>query len=452
MILLKKQNRAEFGQLFYPLLIEQIFMMLIGNVNVFLFSLYNDQAVAATGIADQLLSIGTMAMGIVSLGSTILFLQNAEDKQLPYIRGVARQTILLNLLLAFFLFTGTLFFGEMLISWMQTPAELQQMSVIYLRIVSSSLLFQGLSTSASALLRSYGKVRIAMSISITNTLITITGNALVILTPLSIFGEGILGISVATVITRFIGALISLNTVRMSLPKVWQGIWDFKKSDFIIGRRILQLGIPSGMENVSYNFSQTIITAVIASLGTVAVNAKIYTQTLTAIVFTISVAAGQAGQILLGSYLRQGDNESAEKFALRNTFSFMIIGAIINVVIALLGPWLIQIFTADPEITHLVRILLWLNVLYDPVRVGNEIIISSLNVTGEVRYPVVIGIMVTYLFTVPAALVFGGWMNLGIIVIWLVFILDESMRLALFIKRWLAGAWKKFDLVYKKDE
>lgn len=74
MTLRKQEIRQEYGHLLWPLLVEQLFMMLIGNVNVYIFSLYNDQVVAAIGLADQVLVIGTMAMGIVSLGSTILFL------------------------------------------------------------------------------------------------------------------------------------------------------------------------------------------------------------------------------------------------------------------------------------------------------------------------------------------------------------------------------------------
>ena len=60
----------------YPLVIEQLFMMLIGNVNVFLFSLYNDQFVAAISLADQVLAIGGMALGIVSLGGIVLLFVN----------------------------------------------------------------------------------------------------------------------------------------------------------------------------------------------------------------------------------------------------------------------------------------------------------------------------------------------------------------------------------------
>lgn len=418
-------------------------MMLIGNINVYLFSLYSDQAVAATGLADQILAIGTMAMGIISLGSVVLFLQNADDKNLAYIQGVARQTIVLNFFLSALLFLVVFLFGNILLGWMQTPAELWPLSLTYLRIVSSSLLFQGISTSVSALLRSYGKVNVAMLMSIVSTLITITGNALVILSPLSIFGEGVLGISVATVITRFIGAVISLFVVRNQLPKVWHGLWRFGKQDRAIAKSILKLGIPSGMENVSYNFSQTIITAVIASLGAAAINAKIYTQTITAIVFTLSVAAGQAGQILIGKYLREGKQDRAERFAVQNTALFMGIAIIINSLLAVAGPWIITIFTNDQEIIAIVRMLLWFNVLYDPLRVGNETLIASLNVRGDVRYPVLIGMLVTYLFTVPASLFFVGRLNGGLIVIWMIFILDEGIRVFLFYRRWQKGHWKK---------
>ncbi|MDN8842596.1 MATE family efflux transporter, partial [Staphylococcus aureus] len=79
--------------------------------------------------------------------------------------------------------------------------------------------------------------------------------------------------------------------------------------------------------------------------------------------------------------------------------------------------------------------------LYDPCRVGNEIIIASLNVMGEVRYPVKMAIIVTYLFTVPLCFLFGSYLKWGLPMIWLVFIIDEGFRLYAFIKRWKDAAW-----------
>lgn len=451
MLLKNKQLRQEYQQLLFPLLIEQIFMMLIGNVNVFLLSLYNDQAVAAAGLSDQVLAIGTMAMGIVSLGSTVLFLQNADEAQIKQVQSISRMTIILNVIVSLILVSITLLLGHTIMNWMQTPQELHGMATLYLRIVSISLLFQGISTSASALLRSFGLVNRAMRISILNTLIIIAGNAIVILTPLSIFGEGLLGISVATVVTRFIGAIISAFAIYTELPQVWEGLLNFKPQDTIVMKRILSLGIPSGMENVSYNLSQTVITAVIASLGAQAVSGKIYAQTITAIVFTLSVAGGQAAQIMIGRYIREKKIKEARQFGVENTVLFVGVGLVINVIIALLGPWIIQIFTTDPIIMRIVQSLLWLNCLYDPLRVANETLIASLNVTGDVRYPVIIGILVTYIFTVPASLLVGGYLGWGIQVIWLIFILDEGLRAFLFYRRWQQGDWAQLYLSLGDD-
>lgn len=441
MTLRKQEIRQEYGHLLWPLLVEQLFMMLIGNVNVYIFSLYNDQVVAAIGLADQVLVIGTMAMGIVSLGSTILFLQNADHDRLAYFKGVARQTILLNFLLGLFVMVVAWLGGNMIMGWMQTPTDIKGLSVTYFRLVSMSLVFQALSTSASALLRSYGHSKVSMRLSMMNTFLTIGGNLLVIFLPAADMTQRITWIGWMTILTRLVGASLSAWHVKQNLPQVWDGLFDFRQSDLAIGRRILALGIPSGMENVSYNVSQTMITAIIASLGTVEVSARIYTQTITAIVFALSVAGGQAGQVIIGKLSRKKAWSDTIQFSLDNTKVFMAVGFVINVVIALAGPLILRLFTQNTDIIAIAQTLLWMNALYDPCRVGNEIIIASLNVMGEVRYPVKMAIIVTYLFTVPLCFLFGSYLKWGLPMIWLVFIIDEGFRLYAFIKRWKDGAW-----------
>lgn len=441
MTLRKPEIRNEYGHLLWPLLVEQLFMMLIGNVNVYIFSLYNDQVVAAIGLADQVLVIGTMAMGIVSLGSTILFLQNADSDRLPYFQGVARQTIILNGLLGLFVMIVAWIGGYHIMGWMQTPQDIKSLSVMYFKLVSMSLVFQALSTSASALLRSYGHSKVSMQLSMMNTFLTIGGNVLVLFLPAQDMGDRIQWIGCMTILTRLCGACLSGWKVQHILPQVWQGLFHFQRTDFTIGRRILALGIPSGMENVSYNFSQTMITAVIASLGTVPVSARIYTQTITAIVFALSVAGGQAGQVMIGKLSRKRQWSDTIAFALDNTKAFMLFGVSLNVCIALAGPMILGIFTKNPEIIKIARVLLWMNAIYDPCRVGNEIMIASLNVMGEVRYPVKMAVIITYLFTVPLCFLFGSVLKWGLPMIWLVFILDEGYRLYLFVKRWKDGAW-----------
>lgn len=441
MNLIEPKLRRDYFHLLWPLLVEQLFLMLIGNVNVYLLSLFNDEVVAAIGMADQVLAIATMAMGIVSLGSTILFLQNADEGRLDTLHAASRQTILLNLILGLIMVLVAKIFAPGIMGLMQTPADIRPEAILYLRVVSFSLVFQALSTSASALLRAFGQTKVAMTISVVNTLMVIAGNSLVVFGPASLIPRGIESIALATVVTRALGMVLSMLAIRRVLPQVWSGLFGFKMSDWQVGRQILALGIPSGMENVSYNFSQTVITALIASLGSAQVSARIYTQTITAVVFTLSVAAGQAGQVIVGRLNRQGDRVGARDFSWHNTLLFMGLGASINLVLAIFGPQLLGIFTKSQEIISLASLLLWLNIFYDPSRVGNEITIASLNLVGQVKYPVYVGILVTYLFTIPCIYLVTRVFHLQMAYIWLVFIIDEGLRLTLFMRRWMAGGW-----------
>ena len=124
----------EYRHLLYPLLIEQIFLMLIGNVNVFLMSQVADRAVAATGIADQVMSIGTMAMGIITLGSTILMLRLADPNQLGPIQSIFKQTVVLNIGLATVIIAIIWIFGHPILRLMQTPEGIIDLALSLIHI------------------------------------------------------------------------------------------------------------------------------------------------------------------------------------------------------------------------------------------------------------------------------------------------------------------------------
>ncbi len=66
---------------------------------------------------------------------------------------------------------------------------------------------------------------------------------------------------------------------------------------------IFKLGFPSAMENISYTTSQMIITGIIATFGTVMVTSKIYTQNITAVIFTLAASISLANQIIVGRYI-----------------------------------------------------------------------------------------------------------------------------------------------------
>lgn len=437
----KKLFTKEYKDLFWPLLVEQIFLTLIGNFNVFLFSLFNDQMVAAIGISDQLLNIFAMITNIVVLGASILIIQNAEKSRIAYVKSILKESIILNVIIAILIVIAVFLFNRDLLMLMQTPRELLDETSIYIRIVSVSIIFLAMTSLMLGALRAFGFVKVAVKVSVINTLLVILGNSLIVIFNLG----GISYIALATLVSRLLGMLLTLFTLKKNIAEIFDFKGGFRKIP--LKKEILSLGIPSAMEQISYNFSQTIITAIIASLGTIAVSSKIYTQTITSFIFSIGVAAGVSGNLVIGNFYRNKDFQKIKNFGVINANRISLIAAGVNLILALLGRFLVGIFTKDPEITSIVSQLLFFQILLDPMRVANEILVNSLNVLKDVKFPVVVGIITTYALVIPFSYLFVSKLGMGLRAVWIIFILDEALRRLLFTIRFKSGKWMRINEV-----
>lgn len=437
----RKLFTKEYQNLFWPLLVEQIFLTLIGNFNVFLFSLFNDQMVAAIGISDQLLNIFAMITNIVVLGASILIIQNAEKSRLAYVKSILKESVILNVIIAIMIVIAVFLFNKDLLMLMQTPRELLNETSIYIRIVSVSIIFLAMTSLMLGTLRAFGFVKIAVKVSVINTVLVILGNSLIVIFNLG----GITYIAIATLVSRLLGMLLTFFTLKSKIPELFDFKEGFRKIP--LKKEILTLGIPSAMEQISYNFSQTIITAIIASLGTIAVSSKIYTQTITSFIFSIGVAAGVAGNLVIGNYYRNKDFEKIKNFGVTNANRISLIAGGVNLILALMGRFLVGIFTKDPQIIEIVTQLLFFQILLDPMRVSNEILVNSLNVLKDVKFPVIVGILTTYVLVIPLSYLFVSKFGMGLRAVWIIFILDEALRRLLFTLRFKSGKWMKINEV-----
>ena len=382
-----------------------------------------------------------MITNIVVLGASILIIQNADKSRIEYVKSILKESVILNLIIALLIVLSVFLFNKNLLQLMQTPKELLDETSIYIRVVSLSIVFLAMTSLMLASLRAFGYVKNAVSVSVLNTVLVIIGNSLIVILNLG----GISYIAVATLLARLLGMIITFLTLKKNIPELFIIDKPFKKLP--LKKEILSLGIPSAMEQISYNFSQTIITAIIASLGTIAVSSKIYTQTITSFIFSIGVAAGVSGNLIIGNLYREKNFEKIEDFGIMNTNKISLIAAGINLILALFGNYIVKIFTTNPDIMEIVRNLLFFQILLDPMRVSNEILVNSLNVLKDVKYPVMVGIITTYALVIPLSYLAVNKLGMGLQSVWIVFIIDESLRRLLFTKRFKSGKWIKLNEV-----
>jgi len=433
----------------WPIFIEVLLHMLMGNADTLMLSQYNDDAVAAVGVANQLLFFLIVLFGFISSGTTIVMSQYLGANQLQKAKEVAFVSLFANFIFSLVISLFIYFFSRPILQGMNLEGYLLEEAHVYLALIGGLSFIQALIMTESAILKSYGMTKETMVVTIGMNVLNVIGNYLFIFGPFGVPVLGVEGVAISTVVSRFIG-LICLGyfmVMRTSQP-------IFLKLPFITIKqqlnKLLSIGIPTAGEQISYSASQLVITYFITLLGTEMMTTRIYTQNMMMFIVLFGVAIGQGTQILIGHYIGANMIDDAYKRCLKSTKWAIALAVVFGLIIATFSKPLLSIFTTNHDIIAMGSILLWLTVILEPGRSFNLVIINALRATGDAKFPVVIGVLSMWGVSVTLAYLLGIVLDFGLIGIWIGFIVDEWLRGLLVLARWKNKKWIRMSFVPKQ--
>lgn len=424
----------------WPIFIELLLHMLMGNADTLMLSQYSDQSVAAVGVSNQILSLVIVMFGFISTGTAVLIAQNIGAKKKSTAKEVAVVSIALNLIFGLALSLLVFFFYRPILAIMDLPSELYAEAGVYLKIVGGFAFIQAIIMTIGAIVRSYGFTKDIMYITIGMNIINVIGNYLFIFGPFGIPVLGVEGVAISTAVSRFVGLIAAIIILFKRVPGKlpFQMLWRIPKTHT---RNLLRIGVPSAGENLSYNASQMVITIFIAMLGTGALTSKVYVQNITMFLMLFGMAIAQGTQIIVGHMIGGKELEQAYKRGLDSLKKAIIIAICMAIVASVFSKGLLGIFTTNQDIIQTGSILIILSIILEPGRAFNMVLINALRAAGDVKFPVYIGIMSMWGVAVPLSYILGIYFEMGLIGVWISFIADEWLRGILMLKRWKARAW-----------
>ncbi|MBB3110117.1 putative MATE family efflux protein [Paenibacillus phyllosphaerae] len=433
------RNLSLFG-LTWPIFIELLLQMVMGNADTLMLSYYSDNAVASVGVANRIIYILILIYGVIATGASVLVAKALGAKEDRRASEIAVVSIGANLVIGLAL-SGTMYVtGDQLLRVMGLPEELLREAMQYIVIVGGFSFFPAVALTISAVLRCHGFAKDVMLVTIGMNIVDVIGNYLFIFGPFGIPVLGVFGVAMTTTISKAMGLvfLVAFLLRRVENPLPFHTLIRFPFDHL---RQLLKIGVPSACELLSYHTSQLAITYIAAFLGTQALTTKVYTENLMMFIYLFSMAISQGTQILIGHQSGANQFQQVYERCIVSTRISFAISLGMGVILYLFSPRLLTIFTDDASIIHTGSLLLLMTILLEPGRSINLVILGALRALGDIQYALYLGIISMWGISVALSYLLAITLDLGLLGIWISYVIDEWLRGLVLLKRWRARRW-----------
>lgn len=305
-------------------------------------------AVAAVGANTPLIGLLVNLFVGIALGANVV-IANAIGREDKVTVQKAVQT---SILMALIGGIGIAVIGELLggkvLSLLNVPQDVFPLALMYLRIYLLGMPVILLYNFEAAIFRSIGDTKVPLAaLAISGVLNVVLNLFFVIVLKMTVNG-----VATATVISNavssailFIRLLKTDKCVRLDLKQL--------HFDFACFKRIMKIGLPSGIQSAMFSVSNIIIQSAVNSLGKLVMAASSAALNLEIFAYYVLSAFSQACTTFVGQNYGAGKIDRCKKTLALTLIEDAIATAAAVAIVLLSGRFLLSIFNNDPQVIEL---------------------------------------------------------------------------------------------------
>lgn len=393
-----------------PVILSLLLQMAYNMIDLFWVGRISSDAVAAVGSAVFFVHLGVALCSIVSIGALIKIAQavGAKDSEMQNKYAAASMILGLGIGVAYVIIL--LLFSNQLIAFLKIEdIWVNEMAVLYLRIIALGLLISYFNIIFTAILNAHGKTKLSFKAVLCGNIINL------ILDPIFIFvfDWGIAGAAWATIVAWSVSFLYFYGIIyRQKLIA-----FDFKKIKLKTYTALLRVGSASATQRILFTLIAIILGKIVASFGSDAIAAQKIGLQVESLTFMIIAGIQESLAIMVGHA-----HGSKRILDIRHLYySALKIGGVIAICTTILflsfPSQLIGIFVDNPETIEIGKYYI-LIVGFSQIFMALEMITGgAFNGQGLTHYSATISIIFTTL-RIPLA-VYLSSTSLGIYGVWL---------------------------------
>lgn len=372
---------------FFPILFGTFFQQLYNTADAMIVGHFvGKQALAAVGgttgtLINLLIGFFT---GLAS-GATVIIAQFYGAKKADKVHWAVHTSIAFSIAAGIGLMIVGIVFSRPMLQVMQTPADVIDYAVLYIRIFFAGTIANLLYNMGAGILRAIGDSKRPLYYLIICCFANIGLDLLFV----AVFHMGVAGAALATILSQFLSAVLVLGAL-MRTKDMYLLEWKKLRIDGIMLKRIIRIGLPAGMESAMYSISNVIVQAGVNTLGTDSVAAWAAYGKVDGLFWMMVSALGISATTFIGQNYGAKKVERVHQGVRVCMMLAVIMTLIMDGVLLVAGDFLMSMFTSDAAVREIGSQLLHFMVPTFLTYIVIEIFSGALRGVGDAWMPMLI--------------------------------------------------------------
>lgn len=371
---------------FFPILLGTFFQQMYNTVDTIVVGRFvGTQALAAVGATAPMISLINGFFIGLSSGATVLISQYCGANDRGGIRTALHTGVGLALVLGLTVTALGIVAGPEILRLTKAPESCMADAVLYTRVYFSGAVASMIYNMGAGILRAMGDSKRPTLFLIVTCFVNIVLDILLVV----VFPLGVMGAALATILAQGVSALLVLLVLGRLPGDIALRLCGIRLESRLI-RRILVIGVPAGLQFVTFDLANLLIQSGINSFGSDMVAAFVAYAKADALSWMVSGAFGVAITTFVGQ------NFGAQKYdRIRQSVRVclaMSVGTILVITsaIVLFRRQILGIFTTDPAVLQLGAYTMLWTVPFNSILLPMEIFGGAMRGTGNSLLPTLI--------------------------------------------------------------
>jgi putative MATE family efflux protein len=372
-----------------PILLTSLLQILYNACDVMVVGKFaGEESLAAVGSTGSLISLVVGLFMGLSIGASVAFARSIGAKDLDRANRVVHTSVIVSSIASVILTIVGILLAKKLLILMDSPDNVIDLAALYVKIYFGGTFFNLLYNFASSVVSANGDTKRTLYILSITGVINVVLNLVFVL----VFKMKVEGVAIATVVSQ---AFSAIAIMRLLIKENGPLNFSFKKLkvDFDALKEIIKIGLPSGIQSSLFSISNVVVQTSVNGFGSTIMAANAAAANLESFVYVGMNSVYQSTMNFTSQNYGAKKIKNIKKVLFYSLSIVAAIGLVMGIGFYLCAPWLLKLYTSEPEVIKYAIIRMSFVCLFYASYGVMDVMVGALRGIGQSLIPMIVSIL-----------------------------------------------------------